>query len=637
MQRVVQRTASCPISRPASPAIFRARGACILRGVAVGLLSLAAVAGCGELKMIESPDATPTPTSDAGGIDAVSPDNADLASLELSSGHALEPAFAPEQSAYTASLSFLVQTLALRATTVHPDATVAIEGVLVGQGEVSDRLSLPDEGTRTLRIDVSAPSGATQSYTLTVERSAEVAQLAFVKASNPGSEAGGDEFGHQVAISGDTMVVGAPREDGSSRGVDGADNDDANNAGAVYVFRRNGDTWQQEAYLKASNGDANDQFGFSVAVDGDTLVVGAPGESSSAAGIGGGANEQANNTLVVAGAAYVFERSGGVWQQTSYVKSSQPSDLGIFGFTVAVDGDRIAVGEPGQGTGEVTTGRLHLYQRDSSGVWQAETTLRGSNTEQGDRFGLRVSLDGERLAVGATGEASASRDTPGNDEALGAGAVYVFGFDDENGWSEEAYVKPEVPGGPSAGEEAGQGDGFGIWLALDGDTLAVSAVREDSSATGIGGNQDNNNALNAGAVYVFERGQGAWTQAAYIKAEQTTGVDIFGEGLALRGDVLAVGVTQDDGSGFGVGSTPDDASVNTGAVYVFRRDAEGAWVQSRYLKASNAGRNDLFGLGLALSEDVLAVGARGEASSSAGIDGGYDDALEDSGAVYLFY
>ena len=123
-----------------------------------------------------------------------------------------------------------------------------------------------------------------------------------------------------MAVSGDTVVVGALWEDSSATGVNGNQSDNsAADAGAAYVFVRSGTTWSQQAYLKASNTGAGDYFGCSVAVSGDTVVVGAYGEDSSATGVNG---NQSDNSATDAGAAYVFVRSGTTWSQQAYLKAS---------------------------------------------------------------------------------------------------------------------------------------------------------------------------------------------------------------------------------------------------------------------------------------------------------------------------
>ena len=173
-------------------------------------------------------------------------------------------------------------------------------------------------------------------YPITVD---PIAQQAYLKASNTDA---GDRFGYSVAISGDTVVVGAPGESSNATGIGG---DQADNsvpeAGAAYVFVRNGVTWTQQAYLKASNTDAGDEFGYSVAISGDTVVVGAYGESSDATGVDG---NQTDNTAPQAGATYVFVRNGVTWTQQAYLKASNTDASDHFGYSVAVSGDTTVVG-----------------------------------------------------------------------------------------------------------------------------------------------------------------------------------------------------------------------------------------------------------------------------------------------------
>src|SRR5262249_28586387 len=163
-------------------------------------------------------------------------------------------------------------------------------------------------------------------------------QQAYLKASNTDAA---DRFGYSVAISGDTIVVGAYGESSKATGINGNQSDNsANLAGAAYVFVRSGTAWRQQAYLKASNTDAGDRFGNSVAVSGDTVVVGAVLESSNATGVNG---DQINNSAAGAGAAYVFVRSGATWNQQAYLKASNTDAADQFGVSVAISGDTVVV------------------------------------------------------------------------------------------------------------------------------------------------------------------------------------------------------------------------------------------------------------------------------------------------------
>jgi hypothetical protein len=168
-------------------------------------------------------------------------------------------------------------------------------------------------------------------------------------------------------------------------------------------------------------------------------------------------------------------------------------------------------------------------------------------------------------------------------------------------------------------------DNFGNNVAISGDTMVISAMEEDSSATGVGGNQADNSAAVSGAVYVFTRTGGVWTQQAYLKASNAETGDFFGFSLALSGDTLVVGAPAEDSNATGVGGTQiDNSAIDSGAVYVFTRTGV-IWTQQAYLKASNAETGDFFGSSLALSGDTLVVGTGQEGSNATGVGGNQAD------------
>ncbi len=471
---------------------------------------------------------------------------------------------------------------------------------------------------------------------------------AYVKASNTGAA---DDFGFAVALSsdGNTLAVGAPGE--ASAGLE-ADNS-APSAGAVYVYTRSGTTWTQQAYIKASNAEAGDQFGFAVALssDGNTLAVGAPGEASAASG------NPADNTAANAGAVYVFTRNVATWTQDAYVKASTTGAGDQFGFAVALsgDGNTLAVGAPGEASAvsgnpadntAANAGAVYVFTGGGT-TWTQQAYIKASNTGAEDQFGISVALssNGNTLAVSATGEDSAltgvtagivTEGTAGN-AAPGAGAVYVF-TRIGTAWTQEAYVKASNTG-------AGDQFGFSVALSSNGNTLAVGAIGEDSSAIGIGGSQTDSAATtNAGAVYVYTRSGTTWTQEAYVKASNTGALDLFGFSVSLSGDgnTLAVGAIGESSAATGIGgSQTDNSAADAGAAYVFTRSISIAatWAQQVYVKASNTGSGDHFGTSAALSSDgtTLAVGATGEDSSATGIGGSQtDNSAAGAGAVYVF-
>ena len=171
-------------------------------------------------------------------------------------------------------------------------------------------------------------------------------------------------------------------------------------------------------------------------------------------------------------------------------------------------------------------------------------------------------------------------------------------------------------------------------MAVSGDTVVVGATGEASSTTGINSTPDND-AFRAGAAYVFVRSGTAWSQQAYLKASNTGAVDYFGCSVAVSGDTVIVGAFYEDSSTTGINSTPDEGAGYAGAAYVFVRSGT-AWSQQAYLKASNTGAGFFFGFSVAVSGDIVVVGAVGDASSTTGINSTPDEDAYDAGATYLF-
>ena len=470
-----------------------------------------------------------------------------------------------------------------------------------------------------------------------------LSQQAYVKASNTGVD---DRFGWSMAASGDTVVVGAPFEDSNASGVNGDQaNNSAGNAGAAYVFVKTGAGWVQQAYLKASNAGTGDNFGQSVAISGDTLVVGAHLEDSDATGVNGSGS---NNNASGSGAAYVFVRNGGGWSQQAYLKASNTSG-GVkpdqFGWSVAVSGDTIVVGaylEDSSATGvdgdqlddgAFDSGAAYVFVRNA-GIWSQQAYLKASNTGSADTFGASVAISGDTIVVGAASEL-AGEDSFGSGvsgDGLGnaisnSGAAYVF-VRQAGAWSQQAFLKAV---NPMTGAE------FGRSVAISGDRIVVGAIKENSGATGVDGDPFNNGAPNSGSAYEFVRSGGSWSVGAYLKASNTGAGDFFGASIALSGDTLLVGAIRERSSATGIDGdgTNNDLS-RAGAAYAFTR-VGGTWSQLAYLKASNTGASDEFGNAVALSGDVAVVGAWLEDSSATGANGNQaDDSALQSGAVYAY-
>lgn len=487
--------------------------------------------------------------------------------------------------------------------------------------------------------DGSSPNGAPGEPSSNPPSVAQLAQLAYLKASNT---AGGNEFGVSVAIDGDTLVVGAFREDSNATGVNGNQADkSAVDSGAVYVFVRNGATWMQQAYLKASNSGAGDEFGVSVAILGNTIVVGAPRERSTATGING---DQADNEAPFSGAAYVFTRSGTVWSQQAYLKPSNTNAVDFFGTSVAISRDTLVVGSPGEDSSAtgvngnqadnsaVGSGAAYVFSRNGA-TWTQQAYLKATNAQTNDQFGASVAVSGDVLVVGAPGEDSAgtgSSGQQGDNSAPESGAAYVFVRIGAT-WLPHAYLKAS---------NTDPGDRFGTSVAVSNGTLVVGAPFERSLARGIDGDQADNNTFprdGTGAVYVFTHNGVAWVQQVYVKPSNSGFTARFGNSLALAEDTLIVGAFLEASNAIGVnGDQLNLLAEGSGAAYLFSRVGT-AWSQQAYLKSSNTARNNNFGFSVAISEGTAVSGAFGESSSATGVNGDQaDNSAVSAGAVYVF-
>jgi hypothetical protein len=387
-------------------------------------------------------------------------------------------------------------------------------------------------------------------------------------------------------------------------------------------------------YVKASNTESGDRFGYSVAVsaDGMTVAIGAYTEDS------GLLADPADNSALGAGAVYVYVRHNGTWSQEGYIKASNIGAGDSFGYCVALsdDGDTLAVGafaEDSNATGvngngannlASDSGAAYVFTR-TAGAWTQQAYVKASTSFSSMQFGAAVALDGagDTLAVGAPRQSGSE------------GAAYVFtrvgGV-----WSEQRFLKASNP-------DALDAFGWRVALSDDGNTLAVAAPGE---ASGIALDPNDNSAALAGAVYAFTRSAGTWPQEGYLKAAVPDGGDQFGTAISLSadGNVLAIGAIGEDGSGTGSGANQADNSAgDSGAAYVFTRNGL-SWTQESYVKASNTEPDDQFGASVAISADgsKLAVGAsaalaiKGEDSAATGINGSQtDNTAANSGAVYL--
>jgi hypothetical protein len=515
-------------------------------------------------------------------------------------------------------------------------------------------------------------------------------QVAYIKASNAEAydhfACGGGNQGHtgtSIALSGDgaTMAIGAAFESGGAAGVNGNQRDNSVYAsGAVYVYVRQGDSWTQQAYVKASNPGQSDHFGSSVALsrDGNTMAIAAHWEASGATGVNGNQND---NSVPQAGAVYVFTRTGTTWTQQAYIKASNTGKLSEgtlvgdgdqFGFslTLSGDGNTLAVGaisedsaaqqiNGNQGDDSAqSAGAVYVYARTGS-TWAQQAYVKSANMGAGDGLGFSVALsfDGNTLAAAAFDEDGGGRgiNPPDNTESQNSGALYVFTRQGGT-WSQQAYIK---------GSKGETSDGFGFATAIsdDGNTIAVGSGDEACLTPGIDppGCADDappNRGANiwVGAAYVFVRNGTTWSEQTFIKAPNARPYNSFGVRLDLSGDgnTLAISAYLEDNGGRGVRPPMvqqfliqdmlngwrehRNEAEESGAVYFYTRSGT-RWTAGAWVKAANADAGDEFGSSVALSTDghVMVVGAHGEDSAATGINGNQaDNSADDSGAAYVF-
>lgn len=327
--------------------------------------------------------------------------------------------------------------------------------------------------------------------------------------------------------------------------------------------------------------------------------------------------------------------------QTAYLKASNTDSGDTFGSAIAISGDTVAIGAPTEASNATGVngnqadnsmfgaGAVYVFVRSGT-TWSQQAYLKASNTGAKDLFGSALAISGNTIVVGAPSEDSNGIGVGGsqsNNSRTNSGAAYVF-VRSGTIWSQQEYLKASNPD---------QLDKFGSSVAIDGDTILVSATEEASNATGVNGNQSDNSKNSSGAAYVFVRNVGTWTQQAYLKASNTDSNDYFGGSVAIHGDTVVICAYGESSKATGVGGNQSDNSMPwSGAAYVFTRNGT-AWSQQEYIKASNTDTLDYFGSTVAISGDTLVIGAISEDSDAVGVNGDEsNNSAPESGAAYVF-
>ncbi len=399
--------------------------------------------------------------------------------------------------------------------------------------------TLKSEGDRILI----AVSDSHASYPLTVDPLVWLQQKVV---ANDGGQY--ENFGTSFALSGNTALIGVPHATVGTNQLQGA----------VYVFSDENGTWTQTQKLTASDGASGDNFGISIALDGDTAIIGAYDAT-----VG-------NVPNLSQGAAYVFTESGGTWTQKQKLTASDGSPYAGFGLTVALDGTTAIVGAYSQTVGRnVYQGAAYVFNY-ANGGWTQTQELTASDGATFDNFSNSLAFVGSTALIGASNAAVGSNGYQGK--------VYVFTNAGGGTWDQAQIL--------TAADGAAQ-QRFGNAVALDGTTALIG----DSGAT-VGGN------VYQGSVYVFADDNGIWTQTQELAASDGTASDGFGFSVALDGDTALIGAAN-----AAIGSNNLQ-----GAAYLFA-DFGGSWTQTAKLIATDGAAGDGFGDWVALDGTNALIGA----------------------------
>ena len=380
---------------------------------------------------------------------------------------------------------------------------------------------------------------------------ATVTQQAKLSAVDPDSN---DEFGFSVAIDDDTAIIGAP--------YDGA--------GSAHIFAWSGSIWTQQAKLTAFDAGIGDEFGYSVAISGDTAIVGARYDND------GGSDS---------GSAYIFGRSGTDWFHWQKLTADDAADKDEFGFSVAIDGDTVVIGAHDDDDDGGASGSAYVFIRSGT-TWTQQAKLTADDANNGDRFGYSVAISGDTAVVGARYD---------NYGVPDSGSAYVF-IRSGTTWTQQAQL---------TADDRASNDYFGISVGISGETAVIGAFGDDDDGSA------------SGSAYVFGRSGTTWAQQTKLTADDASDYDYFGYSVAISGNTAIIGAYGDD---------PGDDDF-FGSAYVFNYDGM-IWTQQAKLTADDAASGDAFGFSVGISGSRIVIGAHSDDLTN-GSNG-------DEGSAYVF-
>ncbi len=350
-----------------------------------------------------------------------------------------------------------------------------------------------------------------------------------------------------------------------------------------------------------------DNFGYSVSISGNYIVIGAHLESE---------DENGENTMIYAGSAFIYERDeNGTWNPVQKIVASDRHDTTIFGNSVDISGNYIIVGahlndRDATGSNYIhNAGAAYLFKRDTQGNWNEVQKIVASDRDSADYFGFAVSISGNLAVVGAHRE---DDDTIGLNTLNSAGSAYIFYRDANDNWNEMQKI---------VASDRAESDYFGESVSISDEFLIVGAKREDEDSAGMNPMED------PGSAYIFELNGTHWNEVQKITAPVRGNYDLFGSSMDISGDYAIVGARLE---------SEDAEETNylqyAGSAYIFERSSTGIWNLADKIVASDRAEDDVFGSSVSIWNNYAIVGAPEEDQNAFG-----EDSIEDAGSAYIFH
>lgn len=407
-----------------------------------------------------------------------------------------------------------------------------------------------------------------------------------------------DWNGYHVSINGTYAVTGSWKQDADELG-----NNLMNEAGAAYLIESDGANWSEVQKIVPSDRTAMDAFGFSVAINGSTALIGANRERDGGSG---------DPSLTNAGSAYFYERdSGGNWLEGQKIAPSDRNTGDYFGTALGLTEDYALVSSyhndwDVSGGAELSeAGAAFFFKRNISGVWEETQKVVASDRAAFDEYGGAVAIRGNRAIIGARWKET---DASGSNPLVGAGGAYIYERDGGGVWNEAGIL---------IAPDREQFDNLGWSVSIEGDYAVAGAYREEDDENG------NNNLLYAGSAYIFKRNSGGvWEFVQKIVPSDRDAGDQFGISVALSGSYLLVGAHKDD---------INNIEQMAGAAYIFKLNSSGVWEEHQKIVSSDRAEEDSFAYSVAMDGQYLICGAYLEDEDAAG-----GNTIDEAGSVYIF-